>query len=149
MIEKSEISIIIVSYNVRQYLLPCITSVIDTCRDMDHEIIVVDNASTDGSAEAVKEQFPQVKVIINQNNAGFAKANNQGYEISTGDYILLLNPDTVAKPGAIKTVLEFMRSTPAVGLAGCRMVDEDGNLQKTIKRMPSVTGNIIQALFLD
>lgn len=145
----ADLSIIIVSYNVRQYLLPCIDSVIETCRELDHEIIVADNSSGDGSARAVKEQFPRVVVIANKNNAGFAKANNQGHEISTGDYILLLNPDTVAKPGAIKTVLDFMKATPEAGLAGCRMVGEDGSLQRTAKRMPSVTGHLIQALFLD
>lgn len=144
-----ELSIIIVSYNVRQYLLDCIASVLETCRDIDHEIIVVDNASSDGSAEAVKEKYPGVKLIVNHENAGFAKANNQGYEISTGDYILLLNPDTVIKPGAINEVLEFMRATPGAGLAGCRLLNGDGSLQKSIMNLPSIHEYLARALFID
>lgn len=146
---STELSVVIVSYGVRQYLLPCIGSVIAACRGIEHEIIVVDNASADGSAEAVKEQFPGVSLIANQTNAGFAGANNQGYGISRGEYVLLLNPDTLTGHGAIKTVLDFMKVTPDAGLAGCRMVDENGEMQKTIRRMPSVAGNIMQALFLD
>ena len=128
--------------------MPCITSVIDTCRELDHEIIVVDNASSDGSAEAVKVRFPQVVIIANQNNAGFAKANNQGYEISAGNYILLLNPDTIVKPGAIRTVLDFMNITPETGLAACRLLNSDGSLQRSIRRIPTITENILRALFL-
>lgn len=145
----TELSVIIVSYNVRQYLLPCIESVIASCREIKHEIIVVDNASSDGSAEAVRTRYSGVKLLSNRENAGFAKANNQGYDISTGEYILLLNPDTLANPGAIKTVLDFMKQTPEAGMAGCRMVDENGEVQKTVRRMPSVADNIMQALFLD
>lgn len=144
-----ELSIIIVSYNVRQYLLDCLASVVATCRGIEHEIIAVDNASSDGSAQAVKEKYPQVKLVANKNNAGFAKANNQGYGISTGEYILLLNPDTLVKPGAVKTVLEFMKNTPDAGLAGCRLLNSDGTLQKSAKRLPTVAGNLAQAFFLD
>lgn len=143
-----ELSIIIVSYNVRQYLLNCIASVIETCRDIDREIIVVDNASSDGSVEVVMEEYPEVKIIANRDNAGFARANNQGYAISTGEYVLLLNPDTVAKPGAIKIVLEFMKATPDAGLAGCRLLNTDGTLQRSIRWQPTITENIMRAIFL-
>lgn len=143
------LSIIIVSYNVKEFVLKCLGSINETCGGLDYEIIVVDNDSNDGTAEAIKSNYPSVRLIVNKENVGFARANNQGYEISTGEYLLLLNPDTIVKPGAIKTVLEFMQTTPDAGLAGCRMIDENGNLQKTIKAFPAVMSNILQAVCLD
>jgi len=149
MTENTELSIIIVSYNVRHLLTECIASVIKACRDIEHEIIVVDNASSDGSAEAIARQFPQVKIIANSKNSGFSAANNQGYKISQGKYILLLNPDTMVKPGAVKTVLEFLKASPKAGLAGCRLLTGSGRLQPSIINYPSITENILTALYLD
>jgi len=146
---EPDLSVIIVSYNVRELLKACIRSVYDGCGNLNTEIIVVDNASIDRSAEMVRTFYPKVKLVSTADNRGFAAANNQGYKISTGGYILLLNPDTIVKPGAIKTVLEFMKTTPKAGLAGCRMIDGDGGLQMSIRRMPSISDNILQALFLD
>ena len=143
------LSIIIVSYNVRQLLLDCIQSVIETASGIDYEIIVVDNASTDRSSEAVKEAFPEVKVIVNRENAGFARANNQGYEISKGEFILLLNPDTIVKSGAIENTLNFLRDTPDAGVAGCRIIHPDGTLQKSIHTFPSIAEHLLRALFVD
>lgn len=144
-----ELSVIIVSYNVRQLLAECLASVVDACRDINHQIIVVDNASADGSAEAVKKQFPQIQVIANAENKGFSAANNQGYKISRGEYVLLLNPDTIVKPGAIKTVLDFLKAAPKAGLAGCRLLTGSGRLQPSIINYPSITENILTALYLD
>lgn len=144
-----ELSIIVVSYNVRKLLLDCIQSVIDTSADIDCEIIVVDNASSDESVEAVNKEFPRVHVISNIENVGFARANNQGCEVSRGNFILLLNPDTLVKPGALKTVLEFMTATFAAGMAGCRLLNPDGTLQKSICSFPTVTQHLLQAMFLD
>lgn len=144
-----DISIIIVSYNVRQLLTECIASVINACRDIEHEIIVVDNASADGSAEAVIKQFPRIRVIANEENKGFSAANNQGCKISQGRYVVLLNPDTIVKPGAIKTVLDFLKAAPKAGLAGCRLLTGSGLLQPSIINYPSVTENILTALYLD
>ncbi|MDO9391704.1 MAG: glycosyltransferase family 2 protein [bacterium] len=149
MTPSPELSVIIVSYNVRQLLTECIASVINSCRDIEHEIIVVDNASADGSAEAVKNQFPKVKIIANPKNSGFSAANNQGYKISRGRYILLLNPDTMVNPGAVKTVLEFLKASPKAGLAGCRLLTGSGRLQPSIINYPSITENILTAFYLD
>jgi GT2 family glycosyltransferase len=145
---EPELSIIIVSYNVRQLLLGCIQSVIDTTTGLNYEIIVVDNASADKSADAVKKIYPQVKVITNNENVGFARANNQGLEVSIGDFLLLLNPDTVVKSGAIRTVLEFMKNTPDAGLATCRLLNPNGSLQKSIRPFPTVKENLLKALFI-
>ncbi|TAL61402.1 MAG: glycosyltransferase family 2 protein [Bacteroidetes bacterium] len=147
--ENPELSIIIVSYNVRQLLLNCIQSIIDTTAKIDYEIIVVDNASNDGGAQAVKERFPELQVIANKENVGFASANNQGYAISKGGFLLLLNPDTLVKPDAIKSVLDFIKSTPDAGMAGCRLLNPDGTLQKSICRFPSVLEHIGRAFFVD
>ncbi len=147
--DNPELSIIIVSYNVRQLLLNCIQSIIDTTASINYEIIVVDNASNDGSAPAVKERFPQLQVIANGENAGFASANNQGFAVSKGRFLLLLNPDTVVKPDAIKSGLDFIKSTPDAGMAGCRLLNPDGTLQKSIRRFPSVHENIARAFFVD
>lgn len=144
-----ELSIVIVSFNVRQLLLDCIRTVIATACGFSYEIIVVDNASSDGSVEAVKEAFPEVVLIANEKNVGFAKANNQAYAISAGAYILLLNPDTVAREGAISAVLDFMRNTPDAGIAACRLLNPDGSLQKSIKKFPGIAVNLMRAFFLD
>lgn len=146
---KPELSIIIVSYNVRYLLLNCVKSIIDTVASIDYEIIIVDNASDDGSAAAVKEAFPQIQVIANRENLGFASANNQGYDASSGNFLLLLNPDTVVKSCAIKSVLEFMKNTPDAGLAACRLLNPDDSLQKSIKYFPTILRNISEILLID
>jgi GT2 family glycosyltransferase len=145
----AELSIIIVNYNVRQLLLDCIQTVINTANGIEYEIIVVDNVSSDGSVEAVRKSFPSVQVIANKKNVGFAQANNQGYKISEGDFILLLNPDTIVKPDAIKNTLEFMKKTPGAGIAACRLLNPDGSLQKSIRSFPSISRNVARVLFID
>jgi GT2 family glycosyltransferase len=146
---RPELSVIIVSYNVRSLLLDCVRSVVDTAVGIDCEIIVVDNLSADGTVDALKEAVPDVRLIANKENAGFARANNQGYAASKGYFVLLLNPDTIVKPGALKTMLEFMKSTPDAGMAGCRLLNPDGSLQKSIRTFPSVTEHLLRAFFLD
>src|ERR1700693_3643926 len=96
------LSIIIVSYNTAEILLNCIGSVYAHAGSLEYEILVVDNNSSDGSAALVEERFPGVKVIRNDRNAGFAQANNQGYMVSNGKYVLLLNSDTIIKEGALE-----------------------------------------------
>lgn len=134
---------------MRQLLLNCIQSILETTGSIDYEIIVIDNASTDCSLESVRETFPNVQVIGNKVNVGFARANNQGYLISKGHFLLLLNPDTVVKPGAIRSVLEFMENTPDAGMAACRLLNPDGSLQKSIRPFPTIKEHLSRALFID
>ncbi len=144
-----DLSIIIISYNVRDHLLNCIQSIYDNDTGVKHEIIVVDNASSDGSVESLKIRFPYIKVIANSENAGFACANNQGYAQSSGEYLLLLNPDTLVRGHVIQSVLNFMKTMPDAGIAGCRLLNPDRTLQRSIQHFPSVTNNLLKAIFID
>jgi hypothetical protein len=144
-----DLTIIIVSYNVRDLLKQCVKYVLSSVNGIKSEIIVIDNASNDGSVEEIRESFPDVRLVRSDVNLGFARANNQAYAISRGNFILLLNPDTVVTAEAIRGTLEFMKSTPDAGMAGCRLVNPDGSLQKSVRRFPSVLDNLLGAFFLD
>jgi len=144
-----EVSIIIVSYNVKEYLLKCLASVYGHTKGVTFEIIVVDNNSTDRSVAALKEKFPAVRVIENRENTGFARANNQGAAIAEGEFLLLLNPDTEFKNDAVSAVHEFMVQITDAGMSSCRLYNTDGTIQRSIYAFPSVSRNILNALFID
>ena len=112
------LSIIIVNWNTRQDLLECLDSVFANPTAAEMEVIVVDNASTDGSAEAVASTYPRVKLIRSSENMGFAKANNHAAALSTSRYWLMLNPDTLVHPGAIDRLLQYMAEHPDVAAVG-------------------------------
>ena len=121
-----KLSVIIVSYNVRPYLEQCLQSVQRALEGIEGEVFVVDNYSDDDSVKTVRGQYPWVKLIENQENLGFAKANNQAIRQSQADYVLLLNPDTVVAEDTIRGVLMFMDEHPKAGGAGVMMCYEDG-----------------------
>lgn len=130
-----EVSVIVVSYNTRDLTVDAIRSVFETARDLAFELIVVDNASTDGSAEAIEAAFPagrypELTLIRSPLNLGFAAANNLGAEGAKGDYILLLNPDTVVLDRAIQTLLSFARAHPEARIWGTRNLLGDGTLDR-------------------
>lgn len=116
------ISIIIVSWNVRDYLKGCLESLFGTLKDIDFEVFVVDNNSSDGTVELVRECFPQVRLIANEHNLGFAKANNMAITRGSGKYILLLNPDTVAMPAAITKMVDFLDAHEKYGAVGPKLL---------------------------
>ena len=124
--DSKRISIIIVNWNTRDLLLQCLRSIRENAADVAHEVVVVDNASSDGSIEAVRAEFPQARLIANRENRGFGAANNQGLAESTGDFILMLNPDTLVPEGSIRALLDFAASHEDVGIVGPRLVDADG-----------------------
>ena len=127
-----DLSIIIVSWNTRDLLLNCLESIyqeIRTFPQLKIETWVVDNASTDDSVVQVREKYSAVKLILNQENVGFAGGNNQAIRQSSGRYVLLLNPDTVIKPNGLKALVEFMDSNPQAGAAGSLLLNPDGTLQ--------------------
>jgi len=131
------VSIVIVSYNTRRILDECIAS-IKRETAVSHEIIVVDNASRDDSTRMLKEKYPEVRLIENSENAGFAKANNQGFEVARGKYFFMLNSDTVVLDGAIDKLVDFMEKTPDAGICAPRNAGRAGELQYSCDHFPGI-----------
>ena len=129
-----KLSVIIVNYNVSAFLEQALASAVKAMRGIEGEIYVVDNHSVDDSVAMVKAKFPQVKLIENQDNVGFAKANNQAIRISTGEYVLLLNPDTLVEEDTFSKCIDFMDATPDCGGLGVMMVDGQGRFLPESKR---------------
>ncbi len=129
-----DISIIIVNYNVKEFVLNLISSIEKSSKNLAVEVIIVDNASSDGSVELIRNRFPNVKLIVNSENIGFGKANNQGIEIAKGKFILFLNPDTVLKEDTLHKMVDFLNSNPKIGMATCKVLNPDGSLQLACRR---------------
>jgi len=136
-----ELTLVIVSYRVREHLQRCLASLARASGSFPLEIIVVDNASSDGSREMVAEQYPNVRLLANRENVGFAKANNQGLQLAKGRYWMLLNPDTEILPGdanPLRTMVGFMDEHPRVGACGASLFFPDGTRQHSAFRFPSL-----------
>ncbi len=128
--------------------MECLASIYKTVTDIDREVYVVDNNSTDGSQAAVKKSFPEVKLIENEINTGFAYANNQALRIMNGRFAVLLNSDAVLKEGAIDKLLAFMTSTHIAGIAGVQLLNDDGSRQNSIDNFPSIETEIFNKSIL-
>lgn len=133
-----DVSVIIVSWNTRDILRDCLKSVYDQTHASSFEIIVVDNASRDGTTEMVRASFPHVTLISNEDNRGFAAANNQGLRIALGRYVLLLNPDTIILDRAIEKTLAFADQNPDIGVVGCQVLENETTIQRTCFSFPTV-----------
>lgn len=131
---EARLSISIVNYNAKEYLEQCLRSVLASGCRLPMEIIVVDNHSQDASAQMVREEFPAVTLIQNTRNEGFIKANNKGLRASRGKYVLSLNNDTVVRPGALDTLVDFLESHPESGACGPKVLNPDGSLQRQCRR---------------
>lgn len=129
-----KLSVVIVNYNVKYFLEQCLHSVEAAIKGIDAEVFVVDNNSVDGSVEMVREKFPDVKLIANTVNTGFSVANNQAIKVASGEYILLLNPDTVVELDTFSKSVEFMDAHPDAGGLGIKMVDGSGRFLPESKR---------------
>jgi GT2 family glycosyltransferase len=129
-----DLSIIIVNYNVKEFLLNLLDSLKKATNNLSHEIIIVDNASDDGSVEIIEEKYPSVKLIKNKKNVGFGTANNQGIKLSQGKYTLLINPDTIVKENIFTKLIQFIESKPDAGMVGCKVLNPDGSLQLSCRR---------------
>jgi len=131
---KITLSIIIVSFNTKDFLFRCLESL-----DPNDEIIIVDNASTDGSVEAINSsKFKNLKIIVNKNNLGFAKAVNQGLKQAKGDYLLLLNSDIVVKPDSINKLIEFAEKHSEAGVVGGRLLNPNNSAQPSVYHFPTI-----------
>lgn len=129
-----QLSIIILNYNVRYFLELCVLSVQNAIQNLDAEIIVVDNNSPDDSCESIKERFPNVILIENKENLGFPKGNNLGVKIAQGEYICILNPDTVVAEDTFEKILAFAKTKNDLGIVGCKLIDGTGNFLPESKR---------------
>jgi GT2 family glycosyltransferase len=132
------LSIIIVNWNTRRDLLRCLASIGTNPPTCPFEVLVFDNASTDGSAEAVLSEFPQVCLEVSPENVGFARANNRKASSAEGRFLLLLNPDTVVHPGAIDALISYVARHPQAAAVGPRLHNSDGSLQPSVERLPSL-----------
>jgi len=129
-----DISICIVSFHARDLLRKCLRSIYGTVDSLSFEIIVVDNHSEDGTLEMLKNEFPDVRLLVNDHNTGYTRPNNQAIRESGGRYIVLLNPDTLVKPNAIAELFGFLETHPQVGIVGPKVLNRDGTLQKQCRR---------------
>lgn len=129
-----DLSVIIVSYNVRDFLKQCLVSVHNSLEDIDYEVFVVDNKSNDGSYDMVKAEFPRVFLAGNSVNRGFSAANNQAIQKASGRYILLLNPDTIVNKNALRSCISFMDKHPDAGAVGVRMINGEGRFLPESRR---------------
>jgi len=143
------LSIIIVTYNPGAILLDCLRSLPAGVNDLTYEVIVVDNASTDGLVQQAQAAFPQHRYILNTDNRGFAGGNNQGLAQATGDYLLLLNPDVIVESGSLKALVAFLEDHPRAGIVGPLTLDAAGQIALTARPQFTVAVILWQYLGLD
>lgn len=130
-----DLSIIIVTYNSEKDIRPCLNSIVETKGDLAIELFVVDNNSQDNTVAVVRNEYPAVRLIANDTNAGFPGANNQAIRKTNARYILLLNPDTIVRPNALQEMVKFMAENPEYGVCGPRLVDENGHEIPYLRRL--------------
>ncbi|MBI3192854.1 MAG: glycosyltransferase [Ignavibacteriae bacterium] len=144
-----DISVVYTNWNVRDLMRESILSLYRNTKDVTFDIIVVDDASTDGSAEMIKNEFPEIKLIVNAQNEGFSKTNNKGAKSAQGKYLLLLNTDTLLIDNSIKVLFDFLEANPEVGVCGGWLKNPDLTSQVSYGWFPSFSQAIIDAFFLN
>tara|TARA_B100000378_G_scaffold244333_1_gene214598 strand:- start:968 stop:1873 length:906 start_codon:yes stop_codon:yes gene_type:complete len=145
-----DISIIIINYKVKEYIIPCIESIYKhTSKSLRYEILVIDNNSNDGSIDAIKSQFSEVKIYQNTENIGFSKAVNQGAETAIGKYIFILNPDTKLIEDSISILFTFLEKNETVAVVGPAIVTESGIKQQSYWKEPTLINTILSIYHLD
>jgi hypothetical protein len=144
--DMADVAIVVISTNEAHWVEPCLRTVYDHAGDASLQVIVVDNSSTDGTREMVESRFPQASVVTSLNR-GFAHGNNRGLEHANARYMLLLNPDTEVLEGTFGDLVRLMDARPDVGLAGVRQVNGEGKLLRTIRRFPSASRTLGEALY--
>jgi hypothetical protein len=143
------VSTVLVGWNCRAYLEACLRSLAAQPDPGDSEVLVVDNASQDGTAEMVRASFPSARLIVNPVNLGFAAGNNTGLRLAAGRYCLLLNPDTIVHAGALAALVGYAEAHPEAWAIGPRILDPDGSPQRSGVRFPAAWNLLVEALFLD
>ena len=144
-----DISIIIVNLNTRELLRACLSSVLAEGSPLQYEVIIIDNGSTDGSTDMVRQEFPAARLVVNEVNEGFARPNNVGMHMATGRYLFLLNSDAALRPGSLSKLSRFLDSHPSVGACGPCLVYPDGRQQRSVKGFPSLWTHFCDMFLLD
>jgi GT2 family glycosyltransferase len=143
-----KLSIVIICWNDWKVIEDCLRSIFESTHRTEYEVIVSDNGSTDGSVEKIREQFPTVRVVENRANLGFGKGNNAGIREACGDYVLILNPDTIVHEGSLDRWIEFADRHPEAGAFGCRLQNSDGTYQRSGRPFPTISRYLMAALGL-
>lgn len=144
-----QLSIICVNWNSFDYMRDCLTSIYANITNLDFEVIIVDNASSDGKTQLLEKEFPQVTLVRSDRNLGFAGANNLGYEHSSGESLLFLNPDTIVMGRAVTAMLESLSLLPDAGIVGCRLLNSDLSVQTScIQRFPTIINQVLDLEWL-
>jgi len=140
-----KLSIVIICWNDWKVIENCLTSIRENTNKVDYEVIVSDNGSTDGSIKKIRKKFPAVRVVENGENLGFAKGNNAGIRETRGEYVLILNPDTVIHDGSLDRWIEFADKHSEVGAFGCRVQNPDGTYQRSARPFPTISRHLVAA----
>ena len=143
-----KLSVVIICWNDLRVLRECLHSIYQGTHSTDFEVLVSDNGSTDGSVEFIRQKYPEVRVLENRANLGFAKGNNVGIRASNADYVLILNPDTIIHDGALDRLVQFAEKHPEAGGFGCRVLNPDGTYQTSARLFPTVRRYWVSALGL-
>jgi len=133
-----KLSVVIVNYNNDRVLRTCLPSLPEALAGLDAEVILSDNGSSDASLDWVRDNYPEIRVLENGSNLGFAEANNRAFPLTRGDYILLLNPDTIVHGDAFRPMLDVFDQQPRAGVVGCRLLNADGSRQISARSFPTV-----------
>ena len=143
-----DLSIIIITFNSSPFIGACLRSLAEQMKGFDYEILVVDNASSDETCRLIQEEFPGATLIQSPSNIGFAKANNLGLRKAKGEFVLLINPDTLWRKGDVKEAIQFLRDHPDIGGLGCRLILQDGSWQKSHGHFPTLGRELKEAFYL-
>ena len=144
-----KLSIVIVSWNVRGELIRCLRSIEQNPPGCPYEVIVADNGSKDGTVDCLRHDFPQVKLLANGKNLGFAAANNMAIREASGEYLLLLNPDTQVLQYSLDRLLEWTQAHPDIGICGPKLLNPDGSIQESVRRFPTFRAALYRYTFLN
>lgn len=145
---QPDLTVVIVNWNTRDMLRDALHSLLQPGSDLLLQVIVVDNASDDGSAAMVRSEFPMVTLVANTGNAGYAEGNNQGMRMAEGRHTLLLNPDVVVPRGTLEGALQALEADPKIGALGCRLIGADGETQRSVRGFPTPASILWEALGL-
>lgn len=146
---SKELTISVVNYNMKESILKCLESISANTKDMDIDVYVVDNDSMDKSVDAIREFYPNVHLIDNKVNNGFAKANNQVLRVFDSKYCLITNPDVIVYPDTLQSMVSFMDSTPDAGVVACKILNTDQTLQYSCRTYPTVCMTLTRGFLID